>query len=301
MPANHLTDRDYELLSAYIDGELSATERANIERRLQSDAIWQQEYEALRTTTQLVRNLPTLQAPRDFTLTPQMAQAARRITPLPKRRRTNYTPWAVLVAAVFVMVIGAAILFSQRPAPRSESDNTQQVVAAAPTSVPTQAETPLALAPPLAASTMTATASPMPTALPTQAIERSGATTMPPAPSDAGDVTAVAMEDMAQTTMQEAENADGELGNAEAMDDVSTFAIPQQPPEAAAAPTEGVGVQTQSAAGAGGGIAPDQDAAAAEESVQEPRLDNNTLDPTTFLRTLLNILISLLTQLSGLR
>ncbi len=298
MPANHLTDRDYELLSAYIDGELSATERANIERRLESDIVWQQEYEALRTTAQLVRDLPTLKAPRNFTLTPQMAQTARRITPLPKRRKTNYTAWAVLAAAVFVMIIGGAILLSQRPAPRSAGTTTQQAVAAVPTSAPTEAETPLAFAPPPATPTIAAPAPPpLPTAMPTQAVERSSATAMPPAPVDASDA---AMDNMAQTTMQEATNADGELGDAGAMDDVTTFAIPQQPPLAATASTGEFDAQSQSAAGAGGGIAPNEETAVVE-SAAEPRLDSNTLDPATFLRTLLTILISLFTQLSGLR
>lgn len=64
--------RDIELLSAYIDGELSEMERAALEARLDREPMLQQELESLTTVVEAVRSLPPLEAPRNFTLTPEM-------------------------------------------------------------------------------------------------------------------------------------------------------------------------------------------------------------------------------------
>lgn len=64
----NLTEHDYELLSAYIDGMLEDGEREALEARLSADARLRRELAALRQTVALVQQLPTLKAPRDFTL-----------------------------------------------------------------------------------------------------------------------------------------------------------------------------------------------------------------------------------------
>ena len=66
------TERDLELLSAYLDGALSGRERAALEQRLSHEQALREVLDDLRATVALVRGLPTLHAPRDFTLDPEV-------------------------------------------------------------------------------------------------------------------------------------------------------------------------------------------------------------------------------------
>ncbi len=66
------SDRNLEAISAYLDGELTGNDRERIERLLQEDASLQNWYEELRRTRLLLRSTPTLRAPRNFVLTPEM-------------------------------------------------------------------------------------------------------------------------------------------------------------------------------------------------------------------------------------
>ena len=73
-----LSERDWAQLSAYLDGALGARERAALERRLAAEPHLRQALDELRETVALLRALPTLRAPRDFTLDPALYGRARR-------------------------------------------------------------------------------------------------------------------------------------------------------------------------------------------------------------------------------
>lgn len=64
------TNRDFEFLSAYLDGELSTDARAELEARLAADPDLQAALDDLRGTVQLLKATPTLAVPRNFTLDP---------------------------------------------------------------------------------------------------------------------------------------------------------------------------------------------------------------------------------------
>jgi hypothetical protein len=66
MNDKHHHDLDDELLSAYLDDELSADERALVEARLTADPAAQQSLEQLRNVAQSVRSLPKESAPRNL-------------------------------------------------------------------------------------------------------------------------------------------------------------------------------------------------------------------------------------------
>ena len=68
-----ITPRDWETLSAYLDDQLSAPERNELENRLGNIPELNQGFEELRSTRMVLRSLPKLRAPRNFTLTPSMA------------------------------------------------------------------------------------------------------------------------------------------------------------------------------------------------------------------------------------
>jgi hypothetical protein len=105
-----LTEQDYELLSAYLDGELTGVERSALESRLQTEDSLRQELEVLRQTVALVNQLPTLKAPRDFTLTPAMVRQPQIV---PHRQPLYMRPavWSA-AAAVVVLIFGALFVLS---------------------------------------------------------------------------------------------------------------------------------------------------------------------------------------------
>ncbi|HMO59781.1 MAG TPA: zf-HC2 domain-containing protein, partial [Roseiflexaceae bacterium] len=65
-----LNDDDIELLSAYIDNELSAADRARLEVRLQAEPLLRTTLAELQTTVTALQSLETLGPPRSFTLDP---------------------------------------------------------------------------------------------------------------------------------------------------------------------------------------------------------------------------------------
>ena len=70
-------ERRHEALSAYLDGALSARERARLENELKRDAALRAELDELSRTVQLTRSLPALPVPRSFVLDPAVFGRAR--------------------------------------------------------------------------------------------------------------------------------------------------------------------------------------------------------------------------------
>ncbi len=70
MPNTPLSDRDLEILSAYLDGELHPSERDALEARLARDETLRVVLDELRANRLLLRQAPRLKAPRSFTLDP---------------------------------------------------------------------------------------------------------------------------------------------------------------------------------------------------------------------------------------
>lgn len=64
--------RELELLSSYLDGQLSQADTVRIESRIKSDPELQSLYEGMRYSRALLRRLPARRAPRNFRLTPKM-------------------------------------------------------------------------------------------------------------------------------------------------------------------------------------------------------------------------------------
>jgi hypothetical protein len=68
---------DLELLSAYIDQQLTAEEQALLEQRLVNDSELRRTLNELRGTVTLLRELPAVRPPRSFTLDPAVVQPRR--------------------------------------------------------------------------------------------------------------------------------------------------------------------------------------------------------------------------------
>lgn len=74
-PTRDLSRRDLERLSAYLDGELPERQAARLEARLEREPDLRRGLQALRATRGVLRSLPELRAPRDFTLSPDTVGA----------------------------------------------------------------------------------------------------------------------------------------------------------------------------------------------------------------------------------
>jgi hypothetical protein len=72
------TTQDLTQLSAYLDDALSTADRQALEARLIREPELRSQLENLQVTRHLIRRLPRLKAPRNFTLTPEMVPVRRR-------------------------------------------------------------------------------------------------------------------------------------------------------------------------------------------------------------------------------
>ena len=67
-----MNERDLELLSSYLDGQLTPSDSARLEARLKSDRELVSALDDLRAARTILRQLPKRRAPRNFTLTRKM-------------------------------------------------------------------------------------------------------------------------------------------------------------------------------------------------------------------------------------
>ena len=135
-----------DLLSPYIDGEVTDEERAMVEQALASSEELQDELDLLQQTVSLVSALPPMPAPRPFTLTEADVQA---VAPTPKKRAW-WPAWAgglAMVAATLLCVLIAGGVFfgsqmgSGGSAPAAEIAMQQESAAPAEAPMEKQAET----------------------------------------------------------------------------------------------------------------------------------------------------------------
>jgi anti-sigma factor RsiW len=98
--------RDMEDLSAYLDGQISQSERTRLEKRIQADPVLAAALQELRQTRALLRRTPQRRAPRNFTLTAKMAGIR---APVP--RLVPVFSWASAVAMLlFIFTLGASLV-----------------------------------------------------------------------------------------------------------------------------------------------------------------------------------------------
>lgn len=120
--------RDVELLSAFLDNQLSTPDRNQLQKRLIEEPGLRRALDELRQTRALLRRSPRLKAPRSFALTREMviekATAARLVGSL----RTLSLVSAVLLAVVFTgdmlgSRMGAGMPAAEAPSLAAESAN----------------------------------------------------------------------------------------------------------------------------------------------------------------------------------
>lgn len=116
------TDQDYELLSAYLDGELTTAERSALDARLQAEPELRRELDSLRQTVSLIRALPSMKAPRDYTLDERQTRPARLwIFPA----STAFS--AISAAAAMLLVVLGVVTLLSSGAPQAATSVSSQI------------------------------------------------------------------------------------------------------------------------------------------------------------------------------
>ncbi len=104
-----LSNRDTELLSAYLDGELSAGESAALEQRLRQDSRLQAELESLQTTVALLGMAERVPVPHNFTLDPAVYSKPARANLWDRLNLPRFTPLAAAGAAIVAVLVCAGV------------------------------------------------------------------------------------------------------------------------------------------------------------------------------------------------
>jgi hypothetical protein len=130
-----LSDRDYQLLTAFVDGELSSRQRRHLERLLRRSAEARRLLDRLQQDARSLRDLPTPRLGRDLCSAVLGAIAARRLSA--RQGKGHAAPalpaWMAVAAAacvVFGLGVASFLYFSatlgQAPAPMAaRPDNTR--------------------------------------------------------------------------------------------------------------------------------------------------------------------------------
>lgn len=111
-----ISDREWQELSAYLDGQLSARETARLEQRLQQHSDLRAAYQDLRRVRHLLRSQPRLRAPRNFTLSAQTAGVSpRRRSDLTRGPAFGFVS-ALATVMLVLFVVGELLVTSPRMA-----------------------------------------------------------------------------------------------------------------------------------------------------------------------------------------
>lgn len=97
-----------ELLSAFLDGELTPEERVSVLAHLEGCPACRTELADLQTARSMVRSLPTVDVPAWVMVEPERP-------PRPADRRHKPATWAAAAAAVIVLLIGIATFVAPQP------------------------------------------------------------------------------------------------------------------------------------------------------------------------------------------
>lgn len=104
-----ISDQEKGLISAYLDGQVSARERAAVERLLQSSPQARQELADLRQLQTTLHSLPRRKAPHNFILTRAMAQEQRMPRSIPLLRLSSVLS-ALLMVFLFIFQLGPRVV-----------------------------------------------------------------------------------------------------------------------------------------------------------------------------------------------
>src|SRR5690348_9800501 len=115
-----------DVLSAYLDGELSAGDRNAVEARLANDELWRRILDDVTAARDLVRHLPEREPPTGFWLrvltnVAEVAEsdarlgAAAAVVPISRPAARRAPRWSAIAGAAAAVVVGVAVAAPARP------------------------------------------------------------------------------------------------------------------------------------------------------------------------------------------
>ncbi len=114
-------DQKFELLSAFVDGELSAAERCQVEAWLADDADLQRAHREMIALGDKIRALPSPRLAVEFTASVmnRIAAASEPTRPVPAPSPLTQTQWLRLAAVAMTIAAAAllAVVFAPSPPP----------------------------------------------------------------------------------------------------------------------------------------------------------------------------------------
>ncbi|MCH8206271.1 MAG: zf-HC2 domain-containing protein [Chloroflexi bacterium] len=172
------------LISAYVDGQVTESERSRVEAHLAGCEPCRSDLESLRTTVSLLRALPELRVPRSFAL----HEAPARVTPTSRLLWGTRLATAAAGSLVAALLIGNAVGVFVQSGRVSGLDGAAPEVAAAKVAPQAQApSTPAALPSPAPAPEVAAAAAAPPPAAPAAPVAAMAAPAPAVADADAGE------------------------------------------------------------------------------------------------------------------
>jgi anti-sigma factor RsiW len=127
-----LTEQDLIQLNAYLDGELSAAERAEIDARLAADERLQAEFESLRVTAALLGMTRRVRVPRNFTLDPAVYGRPAPTGWWARLGLSTLPTWATAGITVLVVLVCFGALLAQMNLMRGVATEAPMMAAQAP-------------------------------------------------------------------------------------------------------------------------------------------------------------------------
>jgi hypothetical protein len=118
-----LSLKEYEQLSAYLDGQLSPAEARRVEAQLSRYAEWRQALDELSATRALLQRAPHYHAPRNFTLAPELAtQYARKpwFASLASFRLSSAVAALAVLAMMLIQLLPGGAVSAPSAAPIAE-------------------------------------------------------------------------------------------------------------------------------------------------------------------------------------
>lgn len=103
----NISNRDYEKISAYLDGQLSVAEMTRLEEQIRTNPMMRQALDEMGRTRAILRLAPRLRAPRSFVLTPAM------IAEKSPRKRNLFSLFPVLsfTSAIATLALVVSFIF----------------------------------------------------------------------------------------------------------------------------------------------------------------------------------------------
>jgi len=115
-----LNNRDWTLISAYLDARLSPSGKARVEERLKVDPLFKRSLNEIAYTRRLLASLPQKRAPRNFTLSAGMVKAPRRALWLQPALSFVSVAASVMLVVIFSFNYLGGGLMRQAQAPQAE-------------------------------------------------------------------------------------------------------------------------------------------------------------------------------------